>query len=269
MIHYIIYSKNRAAQLDLLLQSIDQLANLITASIIYTATSDNFWSGYQHIFTKYQYGCVREIQKQKVFKQDAIDILHESDTPLIGFLTDDTVFYRYMPFYTDFYYYQMKENECNTFSLRNGYNTQHQCHFERKWLELKPHWEKSDLIMWDTSQYDYGTDFGRPISIDGNFFMRDVFMPMLIQEHWNDPRSLDGLNPAPLGKNMMAFKESVVVNIPVNLACNGYANNWGRLRVYTLEDLNNALLEGKRLSLEKMDFSNVWSSHLELELFYA
>lgn len=269
MIHYIIYSKNRAAQLDLLLQSIDKLANLITVSVIYTATSDRFWNGYQYMFKGYQYDCLHAIKAQQDFKQDAIDILQETDTPLIGFLTDDTVFYRYMPYSADFYHDVMYRKNCNTFSLRNGYNTQHQCHFERKWLDLKPHWEEDDLIMWDTSQYDYDTDFGRPISIDGNFFMRDAFMPMLIKEHWNDPRSLDGLNPAPLGTNMMSFKESVVVNIPVNLACNGYANNWGRFSVHTLGDLNDALLEGKRLSLEKMDFSNVWSSHLELELHYA
>ena len=269
MIHYVIYTKNRAAQLDLLLQSIDLFAGDITASVIWLATSAKFHAGYQRVFKEYTYGCLGEIQQQQDFKQDALDMLNTSHTPLIGFLTDDTVFYRSLPYDSTYLAGLMRDHNCNSFSLRNGYNTQDQCHFEKKFLPLIPNWENEDIVQWDTSQYDYGTDFGRPISIDGDFWMRDAIMPMLHKEHWNDPRSLDGINPGPLGKNKMAFKQSVVVNIPVNLACNGYANNWGRYRVHTLEDLNNALLEGKRLSVQKMDFSNIWSSHLELELKYA
>jgi hypothetical protein len=267
MIHYIIYSKNRAAQLDLLLQSIDKFThNLIICSIIYLATTPNFLSGYNHIFKNYDYKCVKQICLQNNFKQDAIDLIQDSQEKLIGFFTDDTVVYKNIPYMPEELFNIMQDWFCNSFSLRNGFNTEEQCHYEKYFTPLKTIKEYNGFIMWDTSQYSYGTDFGRPISIDGNFFVRDVILPMLINGNWNDPRSLDGLPIDPLGKNMMAFRHSVAVNIPVNLACDGYTDNWGRFIRQSLESLNTECLQGKRIDLDSIDFSNICSSHQELEL---
>jgi len=65
---------------------------------------------------------------------------------------------------------------------------------------------------------------------------------------------------------MSSLQKSFCVNIPANNVLPGlYAGD----KCYeSLEDMNDKFLSGKRLSLEKSDFSNIIGSHQEVRLVW-
>ena len=59
MITSVIFSKNRACQLDLLLRSIhENLPRFIETYVLYCATNDDFACGYEKLIKKFRYKCL-------------------------------------------------------------------------------------------------------------------------------------------------------------------------------------------------------------------
>lgn len=268
MINYIIHSKDRACQLDLLLQSIEKYGNdQIACAVIYKATTPAFDDGYNKLFEN----CSKSLllaRREQNFRDDTLDLLIYSPSRLFGFFTDDTVLFRPLRYTSNELYDLMVEQKCKSFSLRNGLNTELQCHYQPIYEKLELLYNKDGIIKWDTSKYRYDRDFGRPMSIDGNFFTYNELVPTLIEFPWKCPRTLDGVNTDYIRPYMMAFDHSIAVNLPLNLTAGGYADNWGHFYQYSLEELNQRFLDGQRIDLDKIDFSNVVSSHQERELFF-
>lgn len=272
IIKYVIYSKDRASQLDLLLRSIDKFApGKIEAHVIYKSTNSDFQSGY-NLVNNHKYDCLKEMLFERDFREDTLRVtgLFPQENKLIGFLTDDSVFYSPFPREIDEVYQLMIDHNCNSFSLRNGLNTDLQCHYKEVFTKPRDFlYSKDGVYMWDTSKHGYDCDYGRPVSIDGNFFMGLSLITSLLSYPWNCPRTLDGIDISLIGPRMMCFDKSVVVNMPVNLTAGGYADNWGHHYQYSLEMLNDLFLQGSVIDLDKIDFSNIISSHQERELFFT
>ena len=67
--------------------------------------------------------------------------------------------------------------------------------------------------------------------------------------------------------NMSCLYDSSVVNTPLNLAGSSQ-NRAGEQFGISLEELNNIYVDGLRISLEDMDFSNIISCHQELPVTF-
>jgi hypothetical protein len=65
---------------------------------------------------------------------------------------------------------------------------------------------------------------------------------------------------------MTSFDKSVVVNTPLNRVQETCTNLAGLVYGVMSQDLNNYWLDGYTLSLERMDFSNIYGCHQELPL---
>lgn len=268
-INYIIFSKDRACQLDLLLRSIDRFCNnYINCYVIYKATTPEYQAGYSKLINNTpNYLCLKSILPENDFRTDTIKTVYNNLSDLFGFLTDDSVFYKNFELSPQEIFKKMRAKKCFSFSLRSGFNINKQCHYRDEGY-IHPYilFEDDNIIMWDTSKYSYATNNGRPMSIDGNFFTYDELWRSLHEFSWNCPRTLDGINTTYIKPNVMSFKHSIIVNIPVNLTVGGYADNWGHFYRYSLDDLNNRFIEGKIIDLDSICSNNIYMSHHELEL---
>jgi len=271
MINYIIYSKDRASQLDLLLRSIDKYAKgKIDCHVIYRASNVLFMEAYDKLFAgSRQYGCLRAKGYETDFRDNTLHVVTVNPCKLFGFFTDDTVLFKPFSLTENDILEEMNAQNCYAFSLRSGLNITKQCHYrDEGYVHPKIVVQDDDLFMWDTSKHSYATNNGRPMSIDGNFFTYDELLKSLVEFPWNCPRTLDGIDVKYIGPYMMSFKHSIAVNIPVNLTAGGYADNWGHFHQYSLECLNDKFLEGHPIDLESLKFDDIHMSHHELELVF-
>ena len=94
MINLIIWSKDRAAQLHLLLESLDRnLPDSFITSVIYTYSSPEFKAGYDRIqdeFDANRVGLVLETD----LREQTLSLIDDKSFDLVAFSTDDTVIYK-------------------------------------------------------------------------------------------------------------------------------------------------------------------------------
>lgn len=91
-LHTILFSKDRACQLDLTLSTYKRHFaewSINDLTILYTSSSAEYERGYDKVKALHpQFKYVRETN----FKQDTINIFNENQSPLVSFLVDDDVF---------------------------------------------------------------------------------------------------------------------------------------------------------------------------------
>src|ERR1035437_2667606 len=93
MINSIIFSKHRACQLDLLLESIFKNAdNVFNLNVIYTYSNDNFKLGYEKLISRYSEKGINFYLQTANFKQDVIKLL-DNEYEFSCFFTDDDIIY--------------------------------------------------------------------------------------------------------------------------------------------------------------------------------
>ncbi len=268
MIHAMVVSKDRACQLDALLQSIYKYApNIFNIDVVYKYSNSFYADGYAKLIRlpQHQHYDIKWIP-ENTFRDSVIQSVEESNSSCCALLTDDSIFFDFFPISDHMLSSIFETRNCKTFSPRCGFNTKQQCHWEPIFQkEIEPVWENNSLVMWDFTKHDYSTDYGRPVSLDGNINDRRTLLEMMKTNDWNWCGGLDGMNTGPLQPYMMSYKKSILTNIPVNSTHGSYATNWGKFYTFTFEELNQAFLDGKRININKMDFSNVIGGHQEIE----
>ena len=261
----LVFSKDRACQLDALLRSIDHFApDIFDVKVLYTYSNSRFKDGYEQINSK-SYNTTVGMHLEHSFREQTIRLTENSLSKCVCFFTDDTLLYSQVEDGDLQFLHKMQVSGADTFSLRNGINTVVQKHWEpiayQQRLEAT---EFANFITWNFKCHSYETDYGRPVSLDGNMHPKSVLLESMKKNNWNCPRSLDSLNRDDFGDIIASYKHSVAVNIPVNLAYGGQADNWGHYCRFTLEDLNKRFIAGERIDFETMDFSKVLCSHQEI-----
>lgn len=259
----IIVSKNRAFQLDALLQSIDLYAPNLHPYIIYKYDSDFFKNGYDIIKQNFS-SCIWI--EENGFKNTILSAFELENSKCICMLTDDSIFYNNLNWYDDILYSFFKANNCWTFSPRCGLNTKQQCHWHPIFQkEINPISKIENTIIWSFKEHDYSTDYGRPISIDGNINCKEILYNIMLENEWNWCGALDGLPTTKLEPYMASYIESILVNIPINSTHGKAADNWGKFIIQDFEKLNSLYLDGCRANLQKMNFNNIVGGHQEIE----
>lgn len=152
MVDVLVFSKDRPAQLDLLLRSIDTHAPDLysTITVLYTASSADFYRGYSICFAEH---ANVSFTLQTDFERDVKFWLSRIEGLLVSFLVDDDVFYRDCFLTDDVNRYWMRHP--TPWSLRGG-------------------------------DYDY------PFSVDGNIYRRNHVVDHLSRlPRFSDPTELE------------------------------------------------------------------------------
>lgn len=215
----VIFSKNRACQLDLLLRSMD-----IKATVIYT-----FDPEYEKGYVK-----VRELHpniefiKQRDFKIDVLKNIEDftlflcDDDICIGDIDDAKKRFKTFKDYRNI--------ACLSLRLSTRYNG-------------APGW------IWFWKRYLH--DWGYPMSVSAHIFKKIDIYDIILNGDFDNPNDLEKVlrrNPF-IPQLMICLEEAVFINNRANRVQNKYPNS--HLDI-SLKELDQRFLSGERISLEDM-----------------
>lgn len=269
MVNALIFSKDRAAQLDLLLRSIEKNTIDLFSSIVvlYTYSNEEYKEGYERLISNLR-GYRPLFVKEEDFRQDTLDFCE--NTKYVSLLTDDTVFFR--PFEFDFSNELVLKflNEVNSvFSLRLGYNTVVQnIHANPVLMQPYLHFvvEKDGILSWNPKFYRSTYNYGYPFSIDAHIYHTEFLYDLMKQIPFKNTNQLESglFQYHQIVNKMYSLNHSVAVNIP----CNNLSNITvaGQYYPFTTKELNDAFLEGKRILLDTIERADIAGCHQEEKL---
>jgi hypothetical protein len=254
-INCIIFSKDRAMQLDACLRTIETLAPYEgPITVIYASSSSEFDAAYRSI----EFGKrVRLHAEGGDFRSAVLAAVDVGEARTV-FHTDDDVFFR-SPLSPP-----VLEEGFAAFSLRLGLNTTYCYPFRRSQL-LPDFVDDGALLAWDWTRAR--DDFSYPMSLDGHVFDTSLLLRMLRRAQFTNPNELEEelhvrRHLAP--RWMVACRESAMTSIPANTVSTTHANRAQLNPETSPEMLNERFLLGERIDIDRMNFSNVCAAHTEV-----
>lgn len=250
----IIFSRNRAAQLDLLLRS----RPLHHPVVLYRADTDEYQKGYETCQRTHRAVFIRETDFQNQFEM----LLAGADR-YVMLLCDDDVFYRRN-------IQQLPEavleanHDLIAFSTRLGENTVY-CYPLNKHQNPPIAQLKVFYKTWDWRVAEH--DFAYPGSIDGTVFRTNQLM-MMLQKDYENPNQLEetimtGCRSYGLPK-LASYVESILVGMPINRVNDSHPNRCENF--ISAEELNEKYLNGERISLSTIELEKVNAAHTPFKL---
>ena len=237
MITAIILSKDRPAQLDLLLGSgaknTDQTWDV-------RIVRDNSGPGFENAIW-------RSLQKTK--------------TDYTCFMCDDGILYRPITEHC----LPMQDEIC--FSLRLGDNTTVQ--YPTAMEQTPP-----EELVWNWTLHHDNGDFGYPGSIDGHIFRTADLIRMLDCKRFPNPTALEcalvqGCEELADELPLMArARRSSYVGNPINRVSDQSGVRYGTKYPITAAECNRLYAAGQRIDLDALDFTSVNGAHTEIELVW-
>lgn len=255
----IVFSKDRAMQLELFIRSFNKYVrdfNKYTIKVLYTYSNDLFKSGYEKLINM-NYSNVQFI-KETNFKNDLIQLI-DKEIKYTVFFVDDIIFKN--PF--DFNDEQMdvfkKHGDILCLSLRLHPNLTY-CYTMRVGMN-KPNFLHHNIFYWKGEN----ADFGYPMSLDGHIFRTKDILPYIVNLNYINPNSLESvmaINPLNIPK-MICYDKSIIVNNPCNKVQTNNYNHYGNINQ---EYLNNKFLDNYIIDMINIDGINNISCHQEIEI---
>jgi glycosyltransferase involved in cell wall biosynthesis/GT2 family glycosyltransferase len=269
MLNIIIFSKNRACQLDLLLRSLKiylQDWQLYSVNIIFSYTNREYEQGYETVKKQFpSFNYFPESQDQFVadsFKQLVLECF-KNDHPYTMFLVDDLVFKSPVNLADDTFKTFISDSSILCLSLRLSPNIEY-CYTSNVFSPPPPF---DTNLVWDWQKQPKNSDWGYPMSLDGHIFRTSEIYDIITSNRaFNNPNTLETqLALLPISAHqMICYAESKIVNIPANKVQNIYSNRHAQMS--DLSNLNQYFLNGYRLSLKPVLEAKNISVHQEIPL---
>lgn len=265
----IIFSKNRACQLHLLLESILLNSNSVFKHIFILYTAEGkFKQGYHKIKEIYP-GFIW--MDQSDFKEDTLDLINLCEK-YICFFVDDNFLYRRIPMLgveLEGFFDNYPNIGC--LSLRLGRNTVIQNWYTQSPMPMPQNIQvthPNDIFTWNWQTMPANTNFGYPFSVDGHIYTKNMLLHGLNYD-FNTPNALEGrFNINYVSNNICCFGQSILVNNPLNLV--GSSENLaGQHFGISLEELNNKYLNGYKIDLCKLMENDIIASHQEMKIDFT
>ncbi len=271
MITAFIPSKDRAAQLDILLNSLKRLSKLEIDKVVvlYKASNPQYLDGYcklseYHKNIKWVY--------DDNFYEDFFRALDECDEYVLG-LTDDTYVYRECPFtlkeFKDVWAY---DNLC--MSLRLGLNTivqdiENPSKLLRVPLDNTISFPSGTFYEWNWQKESIDYNTGYPISLDGHIYRKDVLTNLSKAVEFKNLREWEGnlvyytRDSVKSLDKMFCWEKSLTVNIPINMVQPPYIEKVSPFSIHPMK-MNQLFLDGERFDIDLTD--DIIGSHQYLPL---
>ena len=273
MIPIFIPSKDRAAQLDLLLRSLLKNAdNIFVPYVMYTFSNDRYKDGYSKVIEKHSnwVNFIKETNAEEHFYG-----FLRSNTGQVGLFTDDCIFYRPANFTESDIFNFLSYKYVWGFHARLGLNITIVDYIKNtKCPQPNFIYQDANFLCWDYRFYDkFQSYFAFPTPFDGSFynsvdllnlanngsFGRILFWERMICQ--NGRQEL-------MNKNLVVSPTtSCVIAQQVN-SSHEFGHYTNHSFNASLELLNNNFLNGNVIDLDSMDFTNVNSAHGELSWGY-
>lgn len=243
-IHLVIFSRDRAFQLDGLLSSLAVNCDIFSEiTVIYKSTSFDYGMAYFQL--RDEYLDVKFI-KETDFKRNVIKAMGGE---YVCFMVDDMIAFQPISECRE----PIPSSDEVCFSLRLKCGTDEiNGSYRYKWREEK-------------------TYKGYPFSVDGHIFKTSYMLQMVTDTEYNSPNKLEIAlnrykNEAP--PFIACCREATVVSIPINRVSDTASASFGEKYPYTVKELNEKFLSGYRMDWEMMDFRNIKLPHQEVDIIF-
>jgi len=254
MINCVVFSKDRAMQLELLLRSIcDNFKELKNVSIICKGTTEEYVAGYAKVSKMYpQFTWIPENN----LIEDVQRVVNGFDKKCCMTLVDDEIVIRdhsIAPLVTA----MEMDNGLHCASLRLGKNIGDYCYtadIKGTIPELTQH---GDLYKWDWTTGDNRVDFFYPSCINSHIYRTEFLKDWINKITFGNINDLEGTlnsNISSFKHYMICLEKSKTVNIANNLVQSGY-NRHSDKKEFSLDVLNNKFLDG--YVIDSSDFYNI------------
>lgn len=259
-INIIIFSKNRACQLELFIRSMKEYFkefNECNITIQYTYSTPEFEKGYQRVMEIHSDSNLNYFYEMYPFQTSLLSQF-SPNKPYSVFFVDDNVFKEPFSMEDDEFKRWEKKDDVLTLSLRLHPRLNY-CYPARIHQKAPP--MVGGVFEWVGKV----GDFGYAMSLDGHFFRTQHISHYLYNIRYTGPNDLESqmaMRPIPISK-MICYDKSRIMNIPLNKVQNFNNNVHGHI---TAEFLNQNFLEGKRISLNNIRGLENTSCHQEIEI---
>ncbi len=270
MVNTIIFSFDRAMQLELLLDSIARYDEnkILEISIIYNTSTTEFVRGYEKLITKYPtLNWIKETKSRILlpflplywhnyywwlrykhnrwtnsnFRTIVLEVLSNSRSEFVMFLTDDSLFFQNIILNLEAIQ-KVKDDPLNTcYSFRHGCNI------------FGGNINRTDvLIKWKRDDDHLHPEWSYPFSVDGHIYEVETLKRILYKVIFKNPNTLEGnvacyVNEKKLFNNQIANIQSCLLGFELNRVQSISANN--NLNISNIS-LNKLFLSGYQLQLK-------------------
>ena len=259
----LIYSKDRALQLDLLLRSIKKnFKNANKVVVLHKWSNNDFEAAYNKLFTnalvykKYELDIIPLYETN--FKEDLKDILTHLSTPNFLGLCDDDVFIKKCDISEALH--ELENEQVNAISLKSGYNITHHypnivVPFPQNFIQVLP------FLKWNWKTQPRPTDWGYPTCINSYIYNVKYYLSLLEKIEVNHPTVLEAqcntirefFRPI-----MIGVRETCLLNIPCNRLQTVNDTPYGTEYAFTTEELNQKYLDGYII-----DTNNIYNKEVD------
>ena len=267
----IVFSKDRAAQLKLFLQSVNKNApGVFDLNVIVSNSGEEFDKGYGRVVHDPEFKNVNFFGVETDFKLQIVNFLN-SDNDYACFFLDDNLIYKDIK-YEDIVSQLEKDEDVACFSLRLGENTT-KCYTLGSDNILHDIKFDEQFMKWDWSLHYL--DFGYPFAMDGHIFRRTDILKLVKKSKFTNVEEFemalfDFAEMFP--RNMMvSYRHSALVGVPVGRVQVSFDNEMtlaiksSHAKLFR-DKMNEKFLNGDFINLESIDFSDIKGCHQELDL---
>ena len=261
-ISFIIFSKDRALQLDGLLRSmLHHVTGAYSIHVLYCTSNTAHAHAYQELAEGIQNTDRIQWTKEADFKEDLVRMLQGVQTASVCFLVDDIVFIRPVNLDT------LDRNAMTggIVSLRLGSQITF-CYTKQKAMHLptlNPSKKQDDLLKfsWEEGCYDWAY----PLSVDGHIFPTSEILVAAKLLDYRAPntfeRALQMLTPLYQKRLGYCFESPKMFNIPLNRVQNEIGNINGNI---SAENLLEKWQQGLTLDFKALSDTKNESVHKEM-----
>jgi hypothetical protein len=254
MISCVVFSKDRACQLELLLRSIqDNFKELDNVHIICKGTTDEYVAGYLKVANMYQQ--FKWIPENNLIN-DVQRVINSFDKKYCMTLVDDEIVIRdhsIEPLITA----METDDDLHGASLRLGKNIGDYCYTADIKATIPNLEQHGKLYKWDWTTGDNRVDWFYPSCINSNIYKTDFLKDWINKITFGNINDLEGTlnsNRSSFKHYMICLEKSKTVNIANNLVQSGY-NRHSDKNEFSLEGLNKKFLDG--YVIDSTDFYNI------------
>ena len=260
MLNIIVFSRDRACQLELFIRSMKFYFKEFSEykiNVLYTFSDFKFKEGYDKLFKIYNDSNINYIRESN-FKSQVVSLLN-IDNPYTVFFVDDIVFKNSFSLTSLPFKLLTLRDDILTLSLRLHTKLTY-CYPAR--IEMTPpEFDNSNAFKW----YGLRGDYGYPMSLDGHFFRTKEILSITKVITFKNPNSYESMLAGyPLNRpKIICFEDSIIVNNPINKVQNFNNNVHGNI---TAEYLNQKFLDDYIIDLENFKGIKNDSCHQEINI---
>lgn len=260
----VVFSKDRACQLDLLLRSLKEYCREwrdFSVAVLFTASNEQFEKGYEIVRRDHpEFSYVREND----FKEDLMTIVNDRPSNnYVMFLVDDMVFKNFFDSTSEEVAYLEANPDVLCLSLRLGRHITH-CYPRGNIPQALPTFDHRTLCAWRWEGCE--GDWGYPMSLDGHIYRRLLVETYLRHLPFVNPNTLEAAMSSNVPRQiprMVCFHESIAMNVPLNRVQHTIENLHGSV---SAEFLNVKFVAGDRISLKPFRGLVNRSAHEEVNI---